>query len=497
MRLPRRQFERALQARFRDELVDASVSALRRSAPQSSAHRLLSFPQAAAGAFLALTVAAFFAAAPLALLIALNAGATLYFIAAIGFRVYLTVITLRLPPKVDAPPPLPDARLPTVTILLPVHDEADSLASLRTAIDAIDYPRERLDIKMLIEQDDAGTLAEAKRLGLDEAFDLILIPRSAPQTKPKACNHALQLARGELIVIYDAEDAPAPDQLRKAAAAFAVADETLICMQAQLNYYNADESWLTRLFALEYALWFDSFLPALEALRMPIPLGGTSNIFRTEALKKLGGWDPYNVTEDADLGLRLAREGFRTAILDSTTLEEANCQTGNWVRQRSRWLKGYMQTWLVHMRDPAGLVRATGWRGFAAMQLFVAGNVFSALINPVLWAVFAFWLATRSASIASVFPEPLLSLNLAAFVLGNCFFIYLAVIAPLKRGWPELAPNALLAPAYWALTSIAAYRALWQLFTRPFFWEKTDHMLSPAAQLRREEALERLKAKGA
>ncbi len=497
VRLPRRQFERALQTRFRDELVDASVSALRRASPKSSAHRLLSPPQAAFGALLALAAASAFAAAPLAALIALNAAATAYFIAAIGFRVYLTVVALRLPPRIAGPPPLADADLPAVTILLPVHDEADGLAALRTAIDAIDYPRERLDIKMLIEENDFGTLAEARRLGLDDAFDLILIPRSAPQTKPKACNHALQLARGDLIVIYDAEDAPEPDQLRKAAAAFAAGDEKLVCVQAQLNYYNADESWLTRLFALEYALWFDSFLPALEALRMPIPLGGTSNIFRTESLRKLGGWDPYNVTEDADLGLRLAREGFRTAILDSTTFEEANCRTGNWVRQRSRWLKGYMQTWLVHMRDPAGFVRATGWRGFAAMQLFVAGNVFSALINPVLWAVFAVWLVTRSASIAGVFPEPLLSLNLAAFVLGNCFFIYLAVIAPLKRGWPELAPNALLAPAYWALTSLAAYRALWQLFTRPFFWEKTDHMLSPAARERREEALARLQEKTA
>lgn len=230
---------------------------------------------------------------------------------------------------------------------------------------------------------------------------------------------------------------------------------------------------------------------------MPIPLGGTSNIFRTDALRAFGGWDPYNVTEDADLGLRLARRGCRTAILDSTTFEEANCETANWIRQRSRWMKGYMQTWLVHMRDPAGFARAAGWRGLAGMQLFIAGNVFSALINPVLWAVFAFWLATRSSSVAALFPEPLMTLNLVAFIVGNGFFIYLAVIAPLKRGWPELAPGALLAPLYWALTSLAAYKALWQLFTRRFFWEKTDHMLSPVARERRDEALERMKAKAA
>lgn len=491
---PRRRFERIVRARFRDELAAAATSALRRSDPKASAYRLLSAPQAALGLLLLVAAVSAFAVAPLAVLVALNIAATLYFLAAIGFRAYLGGVALNLPAKPPAAPALADADLPTVTVLLPVHDEADGLANLAAAIAALDYPRARLDIKLLVEEDDAATLAEARRLGLDEAYELVTVPCATPRTKPKACNVALPLARGDLIVIYDAEDEPEPDQLRKAAALFAVSDDRLVCAQAQLNYYNADQNWLTRLFALEYALWFDAYLPALEALKMPVPLGGTSNIFRTETLRRLGGWDPHNVTEDADLGLRLARRGYRTAILDSTTYEEANCRTGNWLRQRSRWMKGYMQTWLVHMRDPGGFIRATGWRGFLAMQLFIAGNVFSALINPLLWAVFAFWLATRSPEVARLFPEPLMTLNLIAFIVGNAFFIYLAVAAPLKRGWPELAPGALLAPAYWALTSLAAYKALWQLFTRPHFWEKTDHMLSPAAKARRATALKRLMA---
>ncbi|MEX0644337.1 MAG: glycosyltransferase family 2 protein, partial [Parvularculaceae bacterium] len=368
--------------------------------------------------------------------------------------------------------------MPVVTILLPVFDEAQGLPILVKAISAIDYPSDKLDIKLLLEADDSATIKEARRLGLDRLFDCVVIPPSEPRTKPKACNHALYLARGDLVVIYDAEDAPEPDQLKKAAAVFAASDQGLACLQARLNFYNANENWLTRLFALEYSLWFDLLLPALDRLRIPIPLGGTSNFFRTRTLIEIGGWDPYNVTEDADLGLRLARRGYRTEILDSTTFEEANCNVANWIRQRSRWMKGYMQTWLVHMRDPNEFYRVAGWRGALATHLFVAGNFFSALINPISLVVFIAWLLTRAEIISVAFPGPLLALNLFALIAGNAFFIYLGVIAPLKRGWPELAPYAILAPVYWWLTSIAAYKAFWQLLTRPSYWEKTDHVLS-------------------
>ncbi|HXI86092.1 MAG TPA: glycosyltransferase family 2 protein, partial [Parvularculaceae bacterium] len=331
------------------------------------------------------------------------------------------------------------------------------------------------------------TIAEARRLGLDRRFDCLVIPPSAPKTKPKACNHALHLARGELLVVYDAEDAPEPDQLRKAAAAFAAGDARLACLQARLNYYNAFDNWLTGLFAVEYALWFDSLLPALERFKIPIPLGGTSNFFRTQILTEVGGWDPYNVTEDADIGFRLARRGYRTEILDSTTYEEATRSVASWLRQRSRWMKGHVQTWLVYMRRGNDLRRAAGWRGAAANQLFVGGNVASALVNPLLWAVFFWQLLSGSDAVAAYFPGPLLAFNLFALLAGNCLFIYLGIIAPLRRGWIELAPCALLAPVYWWLSSLAAYKALWQLLTRPFFWEKTEHGLSPLSRRRAAE----------
>jgi cellulose synthase/poly-beta-1,6-N-acetylglucosamine synthase-like glycosyltransferase len=482
--IPRRAFTQVLQERFANDLADAAANALARNAPEASAFRLLTIRQKAVLAVLVVALASSFALAPLATLVAINAVLTAYFLSAIFFRLYLTWVGFGAKPG-PAAPPLREKDLPVITILLPAHNEASGLALLAQAMDAIDYPRDKLDIKLLLEGDDNETIAEARRLKLERTFDLVLIPPSEPRTKPKACNHGLYLARGDLIVIYDAEDAPEPDQLLKAAAAFAASDERLACVQAKLNFYDADESWLTRLFAIEYALWFDTLLTALEKLDIPIPLGGTSNFFRTRILREIGGWDPYNVTEDADLGLRLARHGYRTEILDSTTFEEANSELHNWVRQRSRWMKGYMQTWLVHMRKPSEFLRVAGWRALLATQLFVAGNFFSALVNPFLWFVFVFWLATRSEDVAAFFPGPLLALNLFALLFGNCFFVYVGVIAPLKRGWVELAPAALLAPIYWWITSIAAYKALWQLLTRPSFWEKTQHVLSRGAKRRR------------
>ena len=223
---------------------------------------------------------------------------------------------------------------------------------------------------------------------------------------------------------------------------------------------------------------------------MPIPLGGTSNIFRADILRQVGGWDPFNVTEDADLGLRLARFGYRTAILDSTTFEEANCRLPNWICQRSRWMKGYMQTWLVHMRAPLEFQRAAGWRGLAALQLFVAGNVFSALINPLLLGLAAAWTFGDGAEV----PPALAALNVSALVAGNLLFIFLAAIAPARRGWNGLVPYALFAPVYCLIASLAAWRALFQLFTQPSHWEKTAHALSSATKDKREEALRRLGA---
>ena len=312
----------------------------------------------------------------------------------------------------------------------------------------------------------------------DSRFSVIRVPPGTPRTKPRACNYAMPFVLGEFTVIFDAEDRPEPDQLRKAVAAFRAAPDNIACLQARLNFYNANENWLTRMFALDYALWFDYLLPGLDRLNIPMPLGGTSNHFRTTALRAIHGWDPYNVTEDADIGIRLARLGLRVHTLDSTTFEEATNGFGNWLRQRSRWLKGYMQTWLVHMRSPIALLRHAGLGGFIGFQLFVGGTFLSALVNPLLWAIF---LLSNLFGI-SVFAVPAAGVvsyvSIASLVAGNGMFAYLAMLAPLRRDWLELTPYGLTAPLYWLLISCAGLRAFCQLFTRPWHWEKTAHGLS-------------------
>ena len=231
------------------------------------------------------------------------------------------------------------------------------LPQLAQALRNLDYPLGKLDIKIVLEAGDRETIEAARTLGLEGVFEIIVVPPSQPQTKPKACNFALRFARGEYLVVYDAEDRPEPDQLRKVVATFRRSPPNTACLQCRLNYYNVDENWLTRMFTLDYTLWFDQVLPGLERLGMPIPLGGTSNHFRTDVLRELHAWDPFNVTEDADLGIRIGQKGYRVGVVNSTTFEEASCRVGQWIRQRSRWMKGYMQTLLVHTRRPLHLMR--------------------------------------------------------------------------------------------------------------------------------------------
>ncbi len=473
-----------------EDIVQSSIMRLHRINPSLSALKTFSIQQKILGSVLLIATIIGLIQYPWTTLIIVNCFATAYYLSAIFFRVYLMAHALKTPEeKTFSHLHIDNQTLPIITILLPLRDEKKSLPILAHALANLDYPREKLDIKLILEEDDLDTQYEARELGLYNIYDVIIAPVNQPRTKPKACNQALYHAIGEYTVIYDAEDQPEPGQLKKAVAAFLDSDDKVACVQARLNYYNSQDNWLTKLFTLEYSLWFDNLLPALEKLDIPIPLGGTSNIFRTDILVNLGGWDPFNVTEDADLGLRLATLGYKTKIISSTTYEEANCDLENWLRQRSRWMKGHLQTWLVHMRRPIHLIKSVGFKGFLGIQLFLAGNVFSALINPLLWVVFIGWHVTNATFVNKIFPGPLLYFNLFALLFGNLFFVYLLMIAPLKRGWIHLASAAALAPAYWLLSSIAAYKAVWQLFTKPFYWEKTHHHISKTAIAHRQKIL--------
>lgn len=452
--------------RFGPALLEEAVGGLARRQPQLSARQILSNAQAAVLIWGLLLGMVLFAAAPLATLRMVTALLSLGFVAGGLFRAMLALCGSRP----AAAPPQSRLALPRYTILVPLYREADVLPDLVRALDALDYPRDRLEVLLAIEADDEVTLAAAHSLA--PRFEIVEVPAGGPRTKPKAANYALQFARGEYLVVYDAEDQPEPDQLLKAVAAFRAAPRTVACLQARLNFYNARRNWLTRMFALDYALWFDVLLPGLERIGMPMPLGGTSNHFRMAILRDIGGWDAFNVTEDADIGIRMTQLGYRVAMLDSTTFEEAPLSLGAWLKQRSRWLKGYMQTWLVHMRDPAGLMRRTGVSGFVAFQLFIGGGIVFALANPLLWAAMAicalFHVALWGGATAAMIPA-------SGLLLNNLLLTWLAMIGPRRRGWDELSPYGLTVIAYWAMISVAGYRGLWQLATRPFYWEKTVH----------------------
>ena len=471
---------------------------------------------------------------------------------------------------------LDEESLPIYTILIPIYHEAKILSHIIENVYKIDYPHEKLDVKILMEEKDSETINEAKRLGLfgnprtviapitavklsrtkpsrmnrleprmrvidgdantvgtlesvkatgggnsgvvltvkcnggeiveipesfvdsaddvvllkgklDElvtqyldslkVFDAVVVPDAEIRTKPRACNYGLQRAKGKYCVIYDAEDDPDPDQLKKAAVAFSRAGEDVVCLQSRLNFYNSKENLLTRWFSLEYSFWYDYYLDGLDHVGAPLPLGGTSNHFRTKQLREIGGWDPYNVTEDADLGVRISRKRMKTAMLNSYTYEEANNKLGNWIRQRSRWNKGYVQTYLVHMRHPRKLLREMGWKQFFYFQLTFGGNIFLPLVNPLLWAITILTLMSPG-MFDFLFFYPIVYVCIFNLMIGNGVFILLHM-GPyiVKKNYTSI-PLALIIPLYWVLISIGDWRGVIQLVTKPFYWEKTQHGLS-------------------
>ncbi len=448
------------------------------------------FPQAVrtllpwqkAAILLAITaVAAGAATRPLPVIIAINAGFTLFYLVNSAYRIFLMDLSLRRRPEItvapaelQAPPP-GRKQWPKYLVLVPLYREAEILPHLVTALSRLDYPKDRLEIRLLIEEDDLETMAAARSARLPPPFVIFPIPVSQPRTKPKACNVGMAAGEAEFLVVYDAEDRPEPDQLKKAVTAFSRVPDNVACIQAKLNFYNPGQNILTRCFTAEYALWFDLFLPGLDCLEAPIPLGGTSNHFRLRALREIGGWDEFNVTEDCDLGLRLFTRGWRTRMLDSTTWEQACPSLPFWIRQRSRWVKGYIQTYFVHTRRPFGILRSAGWRAALHFHLLVGGTPLSQLINPFYWLLAAAWFLWRPESLSAFFPWPVFAMGAVCLFLGNFLFAYAGAVACVRRGLGHLAGYALLMPLYWGLMSVGAWKGALQLLVRPHHWEKTRH----------------------
>lgn len=371
---------------------------------------------------------------------------------------------------------LAEHKLPIYTIVIALYQEAAAVKGLVQALQKLNYPKEKLDIKLVLEPDDRATLAAVDKLRLGWPIEVLVAPDHGPRTKPKALNAALLFARGEFIAIFDAEDRPEPDQIRLALESFLAGDGQLACVQARLTIDNTADSWLSRLFTAEYAGLFDVLLPGLAAWRLPLPLGGSSNHFRTSILRKVGAWDPYNVTEDADLGMRLARFGYRTAVIRSTTYEEAPARFGPWLKQRTRWFKGWVQTWLVHMRSPRALAQQLGLRGFAAFQLLVGGTVLAALVHPLFAIEFMVEMAMGT-------NTAMLGFYLTTLVVGYAVSAALGAIGLARRGLLASAWVLVLIPVYWMLLSAAAWRAVFQLVQDPYRWEKTEHGLARTSRL--------------
>lgn len=389
------------------------------------------------------------------------------------------------------------------TVLVPLYKEASVLTHLLSALDDLVYPRECLDIKLLIEEGDEAMIRALRARVLQAHYEVVVVPAGWPRTKPRALNYGLARARGAYVTVFDAEDMPSELQLLKAVWEFDRLGPDVSCLQGKLTFYNASENWLTRQYTLEYGVLYGLLAPFLSQLKIPFPLGGTSNHFRREVLEAVGGWDSYNVTEDADLGIRLARLGYRAVVFESVTFEEANLSLIPWFLQRSRWLKGFLQTWFVHMRAPLSTLRQMGGVGFFAFQGCVFGVIFAAIAHPIGLALFVdFWFFS---------PHPKVEANLfwgLALLTHGIFFSGYIVHAILARRTQKMAEyggrayetnnkkqtdkvplpstkkstgvitkiiDLVTVFVYWPMLSIALVIALWSFLKTPHAWYKTPH----------------------
>lgn len=371
--------------------------------------------------------------------------------------------------------------LPAVTLLVPLFREDRIAETLLKRLERLDYPRDRLETLLVLEQTDRKTRDLLNRTALPPWMRVVTVPDGAPRTKPRAMNYALDHATGDIVGIYDAEDAPDPDQLRRVAAAFAAAPPDVACLQGALDYYNPRDSWISRCFTIEYNTWFRLLLPGMSKLGFALPLGGTTLFIRRAVVEQLGAWDAHNVTEDADLGFRLARAGYRTRVIGTTTREEANSRALPWCRQRSRWLKGYLVTYLVHMRHPLRLLRDLGPWQFLGFQAHFVTALSQFALAPLLWL---FWLSCFGVDL----PFTTLDTRTGLTRIGLMFLglegltIALGFIATRRASHRHLWIWVPTLHVYWPLGAVAMWKALFELVVAPFYWDKTAHGVSPSAR---------------
>lgn len=397
------------------------------------------------------------------------------------FRILAIIMTLFFNSKKNLPDIQPyldvaASDLPTYSVLIPLRNEVGLVDQLVVAMDRIDYPKSKIDVLFVVEDSSADTLASLEIACESKPYKIIAVPPSEPATKPKALDFAISFARGEHIVVFDAEDIPHPQQLRWAAAHFMARPGT-DCFQADLVIDNGATSFLSAMFAGEYAGLFGVYLPMLARLDLPLPLGGTSNHFRRRALLEVGVWDAHNVTEDADLGMRLSRMRYKCETLTpspaSRTHEDAPTQLRVWLHQRTRWLKGWMVTLIVHNQNPLELLADLGLRRFIFFQLLIGSMVLSMPLHMFS----AIFIATKWIFVPDYFSQlNLISLvNMFFLLVGHASIVLMNILGLIRLRHYPLIPFQLLQPLYWLVVSFAAVRAAIQLRTSPFKWEKTPH----------------------
>jgi len=465
---------------YRESILDASINGLQNRNPEESARAVFTKEQIAFLAGFFCTYGLWIYYDTRAAIIFTLFTVQLFYAVPIVFKLIMVVYGKLKSPALTmttAGKPYDERNMPVFTILIAAYKEKEVIGNLIRSVKKMDYPENKLDIILLLEENDSETLQAAKAEKPPANWRFLVLPESLPRTKPKALNYGLNFARGEYLAIYDAEDIPEPDQLKKAVTAFKTHPDNYICFQAALNYFNKNENFLTKMFTLEYSGWFDCLLPGLFRARLPIPLGGTSNHFDVAKLRKIGAWDPYNVTEDADLGIRASMQGYKAGIIDSTTYEEATPQFGNWMRQRSRRVKGYMQTFLVHSRHPLKSLKVIGLPRWLSYTFLIGGTPLNFLLNPVMWLLFGAALFADTTGLFNV-PAALLYIAGINLIAGNIIVTAIAMIGAMTRKFYNLIPYALLSPVYWMLQSFAAYKGAWQLITKPHYWEKTMHGLT-------------------
>lgn len=430
---------------------------------------------------------------PYPTLVALVAAATAFWLAFVGFKQVLWVAaqSYSSPPS---PPLDPGIDLPSYTIFAPLYREGEMLPKLVDALDRLTYPKHKVQVLLLLEENDPETWAVMETLDLPGNFEVVRVPAFAKDsklqsTKPNALNFGLARATGDLCVIYDAEDRPDPDQLLRAVAGFAAAEPDVVCLQARLAFWNGTSTWITRFYWAEYVTHYEWVLAGLSRLRLVPPLGGTSNHFITSKLREaaidngqlpyregyIGGWDPFNVTEDAELAGALAVHGYRVKMLDSVTWEKATRDLRGADRQRRRWLKGYLQTGLVYTRRPRQTIGAMGFRNWFFFNLIMLGTPLSLVLNVLFWATTLAYFVTRASEIQRLFPAPLFYLGVLLMLVGNLAVFYQLLAACLKRQGYGSVKYMLLVPVWWLLASWSTLAMLWELVARPYHWHKTDH----------------------